>query len=345
MALQELVVMEHDYKTLVLDTLNGAERLCHEWVCEHQCNNRWEDFDAYGRGPKMALAKIIEFTQVIDRLRDKGMTAIRTSCGWQTARNIHSDGLRSFLKGLGEKAPRTINSYRDALVTFCNWCIGEDVFEENPVAHVKKARSPGGQKYRPRRAYNVEEFRRLCENTLNHRLVYLVAGLSGLRKSELRQLEKRDFTPVGEAPTWHLRPEIAKGRRKDVVPMLPECAALIAPIWSALTAPTQRVFKRMPRTQTLHKDLQRASIVRIDGEGRHVDFHSLRYFFCTILARRLPIQFVRLLMRHKNIRETCDLYMDLGLSDLNEALVKVPALVPAAALGEQVATGGDQEEE
>lgn len=76
MALQELVAMEHDYKTLVLDTLNGAERLCHEWVCEHQCNNRWEDFDAYGRGPKMAVAKMIELTQVLDRLRIKGMSIL-----------------------------------------------------------------------------------------------------------------------------------------------------------------------------------------------------------------------------------------------------------------------------
>jgi integrase len=80
----------------------------------------------------------------------------------------------------------------------------------------------------------------------------------------------------------------------------------------------------MPRTRTHHKDLRRAKIPRQDGEGRWIDFHSFRYFFCTLLARKLPIQVVRMLMRHRNIRETCDLYMDLGLDDAAEAALAIP---------------------
>src|SRR5262249_8997451 len=125
------------------------------------------------------------------------------------------------------RSPRTLNSYRDALATFCNWCIADGILEESPVAMVRKARSPAGKKHRPRRAYTPEEFRRFllkCRDR-RRRLLYTVAGLSGLRRNELRLLEKRDLSPVGDRPIWHLRPEITKGKRRDVVPMLPECAS------------------------------------------------------------------------------------------------------------------------
>ncbi|MBY0525399.1 MAG: hypothetical protein K2R98_18470 [Gemmataceae bacterium] len=118
----------------------------------------------------------------------------------------------------------------------------------------------------------------------------------------------------------------AKSRRKDVVPILPEVLPIVRKLWEQLPKPTSRMFPRIARTETLHKDIERAGIVRIDGEGRCLDFHSLRYFFCTVLARQLPIQVVRLLMRQKNIKETCDLYMDLGLTDVNEAVLQLPAL-------------------
>ena len=255
------------------------------------------------------------------------LTAIREGCGWETARSIHSDGLREFLKRFENKAPRTINSYRDALVAFCNWCIGEGMFEDNPVAHVKKARGQAGKKHRPRRAYTLPEFQTLLGATLNHRLTYLVAGLSGLRKRELRLLEKRDLTPIGDQPLWHLRPEIQKGRRFERVPMLPECAEALAPLWSSLSSPTERVFKRMPRTETLHKDLARAKVDRVDVEGRTADFHSFRYFFCTLVGKTLPIQKVRILMRHRDVRTTCNLYMDLGLTDVGEELWRLPTFL------------------
>jgi integrase len=157
--------------------------------------------------------------------------------------------------------------------------------------------------------------------------LYLVAGISGLRKSELRRLEKRDLTPLGPQPAWHLRPEITKAKRRDVVPMLREAADAIRERWQILQNPTDRVFPRIPHTRTLHSDIARARLTRIDAAGRCLDFHALRYFFCTMLARKLPIQLVRALMRHRDIRQTCNLYMDLGLNDIAEALVDLPPLL------------------
>lgn len=75
LALKELEG-KHDFKTLVLDTFNGAERLCHEHVCQKECKGDWESFDAYGRGPKMAIKYMIQLMGQLDKLREKGMGII-----------------------------------------------------------------------------------------------------------------------------------------------------------------------------------------------------------------------------------------------------------------------------
>ncbi len=61
--------------------------------------------------------------------------------------------------------------------------------------------------------------------------------------------------------------------------------------------------------------------------GRQADFHSLRYFFCTLAGVRLPIQKVRGLMRHRDIRTTCNLYMDLGMQEVFEEDWTLPQLL------------------
>ncbi len=72
----------------------------------------------------------------------------------------------------------------------------------------------------------------------------------------------------------------------------------------------------MPRIKTLDRDLNRAGLEKRNAEGRSLDFHALRYFFCTQMARSMPIQKVRMLMRHQTMRQTCDLYLDLGIDDI-----------------------------
>jgi hypothetical protein len=69
----DLAQQEHPYKTLVLDTLNGAERLAHEATCAQDCAGDWTNFDAYGRGQKLALSRIIALTTALDKCRERGM--------------------------------------------------------------------------------------------------------------------------------------------------------------------------------------------------------------------------------------------------------------------------------
>jgi hypothetical protein len=70
-AVQSLLEETHDYRTLVLDTLNGCERLCHEYVCERDFNGQWgrDGFTAFMTGYEVALGEWRLFLEALDRLR------------------------------------------------------------------------------------------------------------------------------------------------------------------------------------------------------------------------------------------------------------------------------------
>jgi len=299
----------------------------------------------YGQAVDAYLAEMRRLGRDEDYVREqrRQLLLLRQESGWRDVGDVKAQDLRAHIDRLAAKgrAPRTLNTVRDALSIFCNFCVERGWLADNPVKGVKKAKAAGGVKARVRRAYTRDEFARLLAAApAGRRLVYLVAALSGLRRSEMVLLEKRDLTPTGDRPAWHLRPEIAKGRRRDVVPMLPECAEALAGHWQSLPAPAARVFARVPRHRTMAGDLGRAGIPRKDELGRQLDFHSLRYYFCTLLGGVLPIQTVRLLMRHRDIRTTCNLYLDLGLSDVAEETLRLPRLLrPARGEGREKKQG------
>ena len=68
-----LIEQEHPYKTLVIDTLNGAERLCHEHVCNRDYGGDWGEkgFTSYMRGFEVSLGDWRELLDLLDQLRTK----------------------------------------------------------------------------------------------------------------------------------------------------------------------------------------------------------------------------------------------------------------------------------
>ncbi len=70
--LDSLTNDEHKYRTLVIDTINGAERLCHEEVCRRDFNNDNTDrgFMGYMRGYEVALADWRQMLSMLDTLRE-----------------------------------------------------------------------------------------------------------------------------------------------------------------------------------------------------------------------------------------------------------------------------------
>lgn len=296
----------------------------------------------------------------VQQLTDIGAYVGGGKPAWLFVEDITADGLCAFLAHLSTRQPtmptdqarkrgwnrkpgrlgpasaRTCNAYRDSLAALCSWCVERGWLVANPIDRVAKTSlgRPGDTSKRPRarRALTLAEFQALttCAKVQPwRRVLYQVAGLSGLRGLELHLLQPCDFT-LGVRPRFHLRPEITKGKRLDTVPMLPECAALLGRLADGLS-PDARVFPRRPNHHTVERDLERAKVARRDYRGRFANFHSLRYFFCTLVGKELPIQRVRQLMRHQDIRTTCNLYLDLGIEDVADQLAALPELFKEAA--------------
>lgn len=61
------------FRTVVIDTVNGVERLVHEFVCERDFGGDWGErgFASYGKGYKVSVAPFRELLTLLDRLRAK----------------------------------------------------------------------------------------------------------------------------------------------------------------------------------------------------------------------------------------------------------------------------------
>lgn len=268
------------------------------------------------------------------------LCAIASWCDWRTLADIRADRFAEWLAQLPGKrkgtlaSPRTVNTFRDQLARFCTWCCGRGWLAVNPITMESVGRSrtgaPGDTKLRPyaKRALTLGEFDALttCRRVRAwRREFYRIMGLSGLRAGELWQVTPQDFT-LGARPRWHPRPEIVKGLRLDTVPMLPECAAALGPLVAGL-GPMERLFRSRPASLTIRKDFTLAGIPERDHRGRLASGHSLRFFYCTLLAKHLPIQTVRTLMRHRSIAITVNLYLDMGIEDVADQLGTLPPLL------------------
>jgi integrase len=261
------------------------------------------------------------------------------ACGWKTLDEATPAAISHFLGRLQAegRSPRTQNHYLAHLRQMLAWAVKpQGWLTKNPAAEVDAARVGAAGRRRLRRAYSAEEFRHLLAAApFSRQIIYQTAAYSGLRRSELRRLEKQDCDPCGPQPRWKLRPEVTKNGVGSRLPMLPECAAALRPTWEALPDPSSKVFRAIPSIELLHRDLAQAGIPRQDGRGRWTDFHSFRYTFCTWMAARHPVQLVQRLMRHGTITLTTDIYNDLDLSDTAEALWTLPPLLESLESGEK----------
>lgn len=218
---------------------------------------------------------------------------------------------------------RTVNSYLEVARTWLRWCVARGLLPYDPLATVTKVQKP--KKVRPRRAFTPEELKRFLASVPEvHARIYRAAALSGLRRKEVRLLEVRDVDVA--KGLWRLRAESTKARRADTVPMLPEARDLMRPLIGGREG-HERVWPKVPLSRVFKRQLEAIGLAGADARGRRLGFHSLRYTFCTELARRLPVQRVRQLMRHSTIKLTFDLYADLGLDDLWDQVQDLPRIL------------------
>lgn len=76
--LSTVITEDHQYKTVIIDTITGAADLCCEQVCKQEFNGQWGEkgFAAFGRGYAVAAEKFKRILNGCDAAMQKGMTVM-----------------------------------------------------------------------------------------------------------------------------------------------------------------------------------------------------------------------------------------------------------------------------
>lgn len=266
------------------------------------------------------------------------LTKVAEGCGWGRLCSIRRDKVEAWLRDikangvvgtdgrrkLKRPSDRTVDQYADTAKRFLAWCVTQKLLEENPLGDLKKIRRP--QRTRKRRSLSEDELKRLLTVAGQRAPLYKLAALTGLRKDELKQLRWSDCRLDVVKPFIQLRPEANKARREDRIPLHPAASQTLRLLLN-MAEEKATVFEGVPRPATFRRDLKKARIPYFDGDGRQADFHSLRYSFCTMLAKaNVPIRTAMELMRHKDPRLTLQIYTDAGQLETDEAVARLPSL-------------------
>ena len=206
-------------------------------------------------------------------------------------------------------APKTLNEYLNACNALLNWMTKLGRITDNPLRVVEKINLKGKQQLR--RAMTDDEFSRLLEFAEDYRLLYLAATYTGLRLNELLKMMVVDVHLDDHHPYLIAQASTTKNGLKATIPLHPK---LVHEFEDALKQkePADLVFPQHTQPdRRFRRHLKRAGIEQIDATGRKLDFHALRYTFCTKLAKQgVSQRLAQELMRHSDPRLTANIYTD-----------------------------------
>lgn len=133
----------HEYKTVVIDTLNGLERLCHEHVCKRDFGNDWgkHGFISYMAGFEISLADWRLLLNLLDEIRKKKKMSVICLCHTRvnTFKNPEGADFDRYAPAMHQKTWELTHRWADH-VLFANFYTVVEV-ESNS----KKGKAVGGQ--------------------------------------------------------------------------------------------------------------------------------------------------------------------------------------------------------
>lgn len=193
------------------------------------------------------------------------------------------------------KAPKTINLYKDAMKYFIT-----HILKKHDFPHIKLSKEPRKLPV----ILSIQEVQQMLSLTKNpkHKLLLSLTYGAGLRLSEIISLKLKDVDL--DRNTIHLK--WAKGK-KDRTTIFPQnVRQLFLQVTAgysadALVIVSERWWPVVARTaqNIFYQAIKRADI------KKDVTFHSLRHSFAThLLEQGTDIRFVQTLLGHANIRTT-----------------------------------------
>ena len=252
----------------------------------------------------------------------------------------------------GVMSARTRRHHASHLRQFGRFLVREAIVAESPFANVTLAIHVESDRRLQRRALTADEMRRLLESAAKsptvrcrlpgptRRLVYWVAGTTGLRRNEIAALTPESFDFSGPTPQVRVGGQHTKNRRRADLPLRSDLAAELQ-AWLVGKPPGVPVFPiRGAATHTMiARDLEDAGI-EAAKDGRRVDFHALRTTTVTALALSgVPLAVAQKIARHSTPTLTANVYAVVGVDELQKAVEKIPSFM---TLRDEEA--GDQDE-
>lgn len=251
------------------------------------------------------------------------------------------------------------DDYGNLLAQFARWAVRRRRLKANPLQDWRPRKRKGEERVR-RRSLHLPDLQRLIEaaevrelqlrrprteeSALPYRrrgacraISYWIAGLTGLRATEVRRLTWSQLQLEGEMPFLQVRAKDAKDSQDPRLPLLQMLVDRLVAWRTELVgflgrpvAESDLVVPWMPCARNLadalRADAEFAGIATSDAEGRKLDFHALRGSCATILFDLgIKPHIVQRLMRHSSIELTMKHYVNLSEEDLHSALRRVPA--------------------
>ena len=233
--------------------------------------------------------------------------------------------------------PKTFNHYCQAFEQLAEWLTKSGKVASNPVPGLPRRNNEEDVRKR-RRALTTEEVGKLIESARNsteqiqcfdgetRARIYLIAYLTGLRRSEIGSLTPENFQLDASPPTVTIAATISKHRRTDVLPLHPELVSLVRE-WIKGFEASEKLFPRLAKRKTwkmVKKDLERAGIPYKTHEG-DADFHAAgRHTHISGLFRTGASNTqARELARHSDMKTTLR-YTHVGLMEKAKAVAALP---------------------
>lgn len=240
----------------------------------------------------------------------------------------------------GVMSARTRRHHAAHLRQFGRYLQKEAIVAESPFANVTLAVHVESDRRLQRRALTADEMRRLLESVAKsptfrcrlpgptRRLVYWVAGTTGLRRNEIAALTPESFDFSGPTPQVRVGGQHTKNRRRADLPLRNDLAAELQ-VWLVGKPPGEPVFPiRSAATHTMiANDLKDAGI-EAAKDGRRVDFHALRTTTVTALALSgVPLAVAQKIARHSTPTLSANVYAVVGVDELQKAVEKIPSFM------------------
>lgn len=248
---------------------------------------------------------------------------------------------------------QTLKAYKQAVNQFEGWLFDQRHIKTKHIGRVIKTirTNVAADRRHRRRVWTKEEFAKLmayldgsqadvdenfrtgryktARNRLypkDRKMLYQLAMTTMLRANELKSLSTHSLKLTGKKPHIVLAAEDEKARRGAHISIDPALAKVIA-AW--LGDREGKLFPAMPMppAKILKRDLKAAKLTYKTPDGL-LDFHSFRHSGgAWLVAAGVPIQVVRVMMRHSTIKLTLDTYGHLMAGDEESGAEKAYEMV------------------